>query len=251
MMPNVTSPDHELMVLTERDDVRDFYAQERTFMEVIESTVLVDLTSDWYTFLEAVSTTRQVATGTLHQNDVVVLFPVADDGIIGEILLARRAWTDVYAGIPAPPPVRNPIGDNRSPRCRSQQAHELLLAAIGAGDVGRGAEAFAPSARIAVRDPTGGPSAVLNGAGPDAVRQRCRLMIDVVADREVALLNRVIGDWYVFAEWIVRGNAAPGQLSGFAGGEAVEIRYASVFPVTEDWRLGGEQGYCAVRGLMR
>ena len=110
MMPNVTSPDHELMVLTERDDVRDFYAQERTFMEVIESTVLVDLTSDWYTFLEAVSTTRQVATGTLHQNDVVVLFPVADDGIIGEILLARRAWTDVYACIPAPPPVLNPIG---------------------------------------------------------------------------------------------------------------------------------------------
>ena len=79
-----------------------------------------------------------------------------------------------------------------------------MLAAIGAGDAGRGAEAFAPSARIAVRDPTGGPSAVLNGTGPDAVRQRCRLMIDVVANREVALLNRVIGDWYVFAEWIVR-----------------------------------------------
>ena len=29
------------------------------------------------------------------------------------------------------------------------------------------------------------------------------------------------------------------------------MRYASVFPVTEDWRLGGEQGYCVVRGLMR
>ena len=101
-MPNVTRPDHELMVLTDRDDVRDFYAIERTFMEVVESTVVVDLTSDWYTFLEAVSTTRQVRTGTLHQNDVVVLFPVAQDGIIGEILLARRPWTDVYAGIPAP-----------------------------------------------------------------------------------------------------------------------------------------------------
>ena len=146
---------------------------------------------------------------------------------------------------------RTRSGDNRSPRCRSQQAHERLLAAIGAGDAGRGAGAFAPSARIAVRDPTGGPSAVLNGAGPDAVRQRFRLMIDVVADREVALLNRVIGDWYVFAEWIVRGRAVPGQLSGFAGGEAVEMRYASVFPITTDWRLAGEQGYCVVRGPMR
>ena len=72
-------------------------------------------------------------------------------------------------------------------------------------------------------------------------------MIDVVADREVVLLNRVVGDWYVFAEWVVRGRAEPGRLSGFAGGEAVEMRFASVFPLTEDWRLGGEQGYCVVR----
>jgi hypothetical protein len=249
MMPNVTSPDHELMVLTEREDVRDFYAVERTFMEVIESTVVVDLTSDWYTFLEAVSTTRQVKTGTLHQNDVVVLFPVADDGIIGEILLARRPWTEVYAGIPAETPQPNAIGDYYSPRCQSQRAHERFLAGLRSGDAAAAAEAFSSTAHLAVRDFAGGPSAVLNETGPGAVRRRCQSIVEAVSDQEVLLLNRVVGDWYVFAEWVVRGNAQSDRLPGFAGGERVEIRFASVFPVTDEWKLGGEQGYCVVSRL--
>ena len=74
-------------------------------------------------------------------------------------------------------------------------------------------------------------------------------IIDAVADREILLLNRVVGDWYVFAEWVVRGNAQPNRLPGFTGGGNVEIRFASVFPVTEDWELGGEQGYCVVSRL--
>jgi hypothetical protein len=251
MMPNVTSPDGELVVLTDRDAVRDFYAEERTFMEVIESTVVVDLTADWYTFLEAVSTTRQVATGTLHQNDVVVLFPVADDGIIGEILLARRLWTDVYAGLPAELPRPNAIGDNQSPRCQSQHAHDQFLDGLRTGDLDRAAEAFSPSAHVAVRDPTHAAIGMLHQTGPDAVGERCRLIVEAVADREVVLLNRVVGDWYVFAEWVVRGTAQPGRLPGFATGEGVEIRCASVFPVTEHAKLGGEQGYCVVSRMGR
>lgn len=251
MMPDVTSPDAELVVLTDREGVRQFYAHERTFMEVVSSTLLAELTSDWYTFLEAVSTTRQVATGTLHQNEVIVLFPVAPDGIIGEILAARRPWFDVYAGTAAPSPGRAPDTDTTAWRGRALRAHETFLDALRSGRPAEAASAFAGKAGIAVVDLAHAPTRALSGKGPETAVRRCAMVVEAFedSDREVVLLNRVIGEWYVFAEWLVRGTARDGRIHGVAGGRTVEVRSASIFPVGDDRLLGGEQGFSVVRDL--
>jgi hypothetical protein len=246
LMPDVSSPDSELMVLTERDQVRDFYGGERRFMEIVDATMLVELTSDWYTFLEAVSTTRQVETGTLHHNDVAVLFPLAPDGIVGEILLTRRPWVEAYASTTPAPGTTNDIGDPDSPRCRAQRNHARFLELLRTGDIEGLSEVFTPDAEIAVRDPRRSEVSVLQGRGLDRVRERVRAIVGGVTDREIHTMNRVVGDWYVFAEWLVRGRATPLLSASIAVGDPVEIRCASLFVLAASGRIAGERGFCLV-----
>ena len=148
MLPDVTGASLELVVLTDRAAVQDYYADERNFMEIVSSTVLVGLTTDWYTFHESVSTTREVATGGQYQNDVAILFPVADDGIVGEILAARRPWHEVYAGLPDPQDALG-AGEVAARRRQAQGAHQAFLEALAGG--ADAARSFEPTARFAVR----------------------------------------------------------------------------------------------------
>ncbi len=245
IMPDFTLSDPTLVVLTEREQVREFYENERTTMEVVDSAHVAQVSSDWYAFYEGVATTRSVADGKLYNSNHVVLFPVAADGIIGEILWAKRSFLDLYGGVPAPPPPVPPanVADLPWLRWRNQQLHDHFLDALREGDVDAAVRSFAPDARVAVRDYREGGGAVLQGIGGDAVRERCRMVVDGVQDREISVLNRVAGDWYVFAEWVVRGRAAGGVLRGVADGARVQLRLASIHPVTDQPRLRAELGY--------
>jgi hypothetical protein len=245
VMPDFTLSDPTLIVLTEREQVRGFYEDERTTMEVVDSAHIATLASDWYAFYEGVATTRSVADGNLYNSNHVVLFPVAEDGIIGEILWARRSFRDVYGGVPAPPPPVAPAGVADLPwlRWRHQQLHDRFLDALRDGDVEAAVAAFAPDARVAVRDHREGGGPMLQGNGAEVVRERCRMLVDSVQDREISLLNRLAGDWYVFVEWVVRGRAAAGALRGIPGGARVQLRLASIFPVTDEPMLRAELGY--------
>ncbi len=238
MLPDVTGTSPELVVLTDRTEVQGYYADERNFMEIVSSTVLVGLTTDWYTFHESVSTTREVATGGHYQNDVAILFPVADDGIVGEILAARRPWHEVYAGVPDP---ADAVGapEVAARRREAQGAHQAFLESLAGGADAAGF--FEPAARIAVRDPTVASGAYV-ASGPGGVGGRCDLVGRAIEEPELHVINRVVGDWYVFAEWAVRGRARVG-LDGVRAGDPVELRSAGVFPVGGSGRLAGEQTY--------
>jgi len=249
LVPDVTSPTEELCVLTEREDVRSYYVRERRFMERYAGTLLVELTSDWYTFLDTLATTRQVATGTLHQNEVIVLIPVADDGIVGEVLATRRPWFDVYTGTAGPLPGLAPDAGAAAWRSRAVMAHETFLGGLRAGRPEDAAKAFTGKAQVAVVDIASAPFQALTGTGHDAAARRCAMLVDALADREVVLLNRVVGDWYVFAEWVVRGTARADRVYGAADGQHVEVRSASIFPVGDDRLLAGEQGFSLTRVL--
>lgn len=242
MMPDVTSPAPTLEVLTERDAVRDFYASERAFMEVVRSAMLVEVTTEWYTFHEIVATTRQVATGTEHQNEVVVLFPVAADGIIGEILATRRPWFEVYRGSSSAA-AGDRTADPGVDRARLGAGHQRFLDALVHGDPDEALGVFCTDAEVCLRQPPEAPGGVLRGTGVDAVRRRCALVTEAIDDPVVEVLNRVVGDWYVFADWIVRGQARPGAWAGLEGGEALELRSAGIFPFSEGYKARGEQTY--------
>jgi hypothetical protein len=247
LMPDVTSPEAPLAMLTDRQGVHGFYSHERTFLEVVSGVDLVECVSDWYMFHEVLSTTRQVETGTLHRNEVAVLFPVADDGIIGEILIARRKWTDVYAGTPGPLPASAPDGDVAGWRSQAIEAHDRFLDGLRNGRAAEAAAAFNDTATIAVLDIAQPPVQLVAGSGRDVTLQRSAMLVDAVEDPEVTVLQRFAAEWYVFSEWVVRGTARAGRIHGVEAGQRVDIRSAGIFAVGDDRLLGGEQGYSVIR----
>jgi hypothetical protein len=245
VMPDFSMSDPQLCVLTTREQVRAYYQAERGMLEVVDATHVAQISSDWYVFYEGVATTRSVSNGKLYKTNHVVLFPVAEDGIVGEILWARRSFADVYADKPVPSLAAAPDGAADVPwlRWRNREVHESFLDALRDGDAARAVSAFAGDARIAVRDYTESGARVLAGTGEEVVRRRCAMIVDGLQDREIITLNHLVGDWYVFAEWVARGRAVEGALRGVPGGAHVQLRVAGIYPVTADNTLRAELGY--------
>src|ERR1035437_7872681 len=97
-MPDVSKSELPIAVLTDRDEVRQYYSDERNFLEVVDGSDLAEVSTDWYVFHEGLATTTEVRTGKQFSHTYAVLFPVAEDGIIGEILWPRQSLADLYAG---------------------------------------------------------------------------------------------------------------------------------------------------------
>lgn len=237
LMPDVSQSALPITPLLERDQVAEYYREERSFLEVVDACDLVELSSDWYVFHEGVSTTREVATGKTFQHTYAVLFPVAADGIIGEILWPRQSLNDLYAGRRAAG-----AGEALTPdellalRRRHQATHDRYLAALRSGDVGAARALWSDDARIAVRVGGPGTGTVRQGAGSATVEQRVRELCTVMEAPEVTVLQRVVGEWYLFADWVIRGRM-PGSDA------TVELRIASIHPMTRSSEIAGELGY--------
>jgi len=231
IMPDVSDPLLPISVLTARDDVRTFYDQERGFLEVVDSADLVEISTGWYVFHEGFATTTEVRTGSTFTHEYVVLFPTAADGIIGEILWPRQSLADLYAGRPLTEPGRPGAERRRANRA----GHDRYLQALRERDIAGALAQWHDEARVAVRQCTDAPR-VVHGAGRDAVGARIDDLLGAVDQPEVRVLTRVVGEWYVFVDWVIRGHAR-------GGGDRIELRMASIHPMRDGGLIGGELGY--------
>ena len=177
IMPDMTDERMPIGVLTHREQVAEFYKNERTYFEVVSSTHVVELSTPWYTFYEGVAQTREVSTGRIFANTTAILFPVAVDGIIGEILWGRESLAEVYQGRTR----RNTSSaDPLEQRQRHEGSHARFLDALAARDIDEAVLSWIPDAQIAVRfgdglDPTG-----FEGSGPEAIRLRVQRLLSRV-----------------------------------------------------------------------
>ena len=230
LMPDVSDPLLPISALTRREDVRAYYDQERGFLEVVDSADLVEISTGWYVFHEGFATTTEVRTGGRFVHEYVVLFPTAPDGIIGEILWPRQSLADLYAGTPS----AEPAGSGGDRRRANRLGHDRYLEALRAGDAAAALSQWDGEARVAVRQCTAARR-VVNGAGADVVRTRIDDLLGAVSEPEIRILTRVVGEWYVFADWILRGRSGDGG--------QVELRMASIHPMGDGGVIGGELGY--------
>ena len=242
IMPDVSKSELPIAVLTDRDEVRQYYSDERNFLEVVDASDLAEVSTDWYVFHEGLATTTEVRTGKQFSHTYAVLFPVAEDGIIGEILWPRQSLADLYAG--------KLLEDAERPRSHSEmlairqrhlKAHDSYLAAFTSGDLARVVDHWSADARVAVRHEGNGRSLVLEGTGHDAVGRRVATVLDGLVDPEIHVLSRLAGDWYVFADWIIRGRLRTDR--GDSIGRRVELRCASIHPMTTESLIFGELAY--------
>ena len=221
-LPVRTRAGHELRegsVLTSPEEVRGYYAGRAGSYVVRESSQLLSLTTDWYVFNETAATllgTGRVgdvdATGVEWVVSSAVLFPTAPDGIRGEICATRHPMDDVVRGT-----ITTVDGDGA--RANAALLDELSHL-VRAGDHVAAAQRFDPAHTLAVRTDHAG--VLTSGDDWPAL---------FAGARDVTLLNRVAGDWFVFAEYLVLLDADEGAR-----------RLALLHPVARG-RLLGTFGY--------
>lgn len=131
-----------LTVLTESHAVADFYATRVGVFEILDSTRVTEIRTDWYALHESAATIRHVGdylgvppTGAVHDVHSVVLFPTDHDGIVGELEWTRVDFSKIFRQLPIDPP-RDCDEDRVRPVARLEAArlHDRVIEAWLRGD---------------------------------------------------------------------------------------------------------------------
>lgn len=226
-VPNRTRAGNELppgTVLTTYDQVRDYYAGRLGSYAVLDSRPLRSVAGDWYVFNDSAATLRgtgQVgdvdASGAEFVVNSAVLFPTAPDGIRGEICVTRHPFDDVVRGtVPklAPEPASHPARE-----MRHSARLDDLVEALRLGKAEAVSALLAPGHTVATRFDALGQSPSISTARDRAEAQQilCGLFEGA---RDIAIVTRIVTDWYVFAEYVA--DLGAGRIRRFAATHPIE-----------------------------
>lgn len=203
-------------VLSGPEQVRGYYEGRSGSYVVKESAQVKSITTDWYVFNESAATllgTGMVgdvdATGREWVVNSAVLFPVAPDGIRGEICATRLPMDDVIRGtVPMAPPGRSSLD--------AERAHGALLDRFAgtarAGDWAGAGREMSEGHTLAVRiDPLSAAPGVHSATGrEDSVACLPAIFGDA---EDLTLMVRIATEWYVFAEYLVELGGATRRIA--------------------------------------
>jgi hypothetical protein len=220
-------------VICDGAGVAQFYEDARDAFLPGASRIVAQIATDWYVFLENVPTridAVSLAPRTLH---TATLFPKAPDGIRGEFLW-ERSVSD-----PAPD-FHVPHADGPVPHAsvRNLQIHERYLGALLSGDNEEIGELLDRSCIWAERNylPDATERPMLELVGADAVVDSLACWRSAFRLERISILNRLVTDWYVFAEELL--------VMGDAGDTARrQYRRAAIYPITPTGKIQGTLAY--------
>ena len=225
---------------TKADGVRAFYENSRAVFQPAALRIRHQLTTDWYYFLEGVASRFGREDGKEYTINSLTLFPKADDGIVGEFLWERYEVPDPSEDPAMFDPSVAPGARTDLPlrAVRSLRVHDRLVQALRANDPAGVVADFADDFLLGARSylPDGGP--MVTGEGREAAAAYWRAFFAAYRIEELSVLNRLTGEWYVFAEHAVTVTrrddpAAPAE----------QFRTASLYPIVGAGRVQGELGY--------
>ena len=220
-----------LTVLNNREDVASYYAwTHQSHHEPIATRHPKQIVTDWYVFCEALPSQRPVGQSEVVLTNYALLFPFADDGMIGEIMWKRSVFQELMDFDDTDIKVTAPFaaGDTRSLRL-----FESFAEAIASGDASRLRAMTSEAVEAAVPDQThdDGRLQVVKGQ-PDVVEWFAGLGRDADILDSVSL-NLIATGWYVFDEhlWVLRA-----KKDGFFGrpkGQELAVRIAGLYKLDE------------------
>ena len=180
------------------DEIRDQYAALRVRLEIHGWEPLLEIRESWYVLSQGISTLKMVPEGVTSQGETVVLFPVGEDGVLGELQVGTVGRL---------PDGRAPVDETRLPERRraALRFHDEYIDALRTEDVERLVAAHAPVAAVAMRSYLTDESTLLHTNDPAALTAYFTALFEKYRVRDVQLVNRVAETWYVFAElrWVV------------------------------------------------
>jgi hypothetical protein len=185
-------------IITTWDEIYAAYHEVRGRSDLLSSESLIEVRGLWYVFQESLSVGRLRATGAVSSGSHLLgLFPVGTGkGITGELIWPRLPEEflgrgEVPEGLPT-----DPIEKRRA----MLALHERYLDAYRAGDADALAATINEDVQGGVRDYVADTGALVELQGRDATRAHYTALFEKYEIVSVELLDRVVQDWYVFAE---------------------------------------------------
>jgi predicted SnoaL-like aldol condensation-catalyzing enzyme len=203
----------QFIVGTTKDEVRHRYEELRQVFGIHGWKPMLEIRQGWYTLMQGVSTLKLVS-GEYTRGETLVMFPVGDDGILGELQIGIAGRL---------PNGRFPTEETVLPekRLAALEAHDQYIEALRAENVEQIVAAHSPKVAVAIRSYLTDESSLLNITGADSVREYFTALFERYHVRDVRLVNRMAEVWYVFAElhWIVEERSGAGRTLEFCTGE--------------------------------
>lgn len=234
-----------LDVITDQDGARAYYSQMRQGVDIVASRQIRRITTEWYVFNHSLATMRHTGpvgglagTGREHWVQSTTLFPVTEDGILGEVPWNRHTWAEIVQGVPEREPR---AADPLAVQLRASDALDAYAGALRSGDPSLGG-VVTPDFRVASRNyfsPAAGPMLVTETQ--QAAAASLRALHRAVEVLDLTVINRCADEWFVFAELLWRLRSRDRSLVPVDG--EFDLKTAAIYPVDGQGRLVAELGY--------
>ena len=185
-------------IITTREEIVEAYKVVRGRSDLLITESLIEIRAPWYVFNETYSVGRERATGVVSDGTHLLgLFPVSSDkGITGELVWPRVPEEILGRG-------ETPEGmptTTMEKRRALIVLHDRFLDAYRAGDADALAETLNVDVQGGVRDYVADTGALTELRGRDQAREHYRALFERFEILSVQLLDRVVQEWYTFAE---------------------------------------------------
>jgi hypothetical protein len=196
------------------EGIREQYEWLRESIELHDWDALLELRQGWYTMTQGVCTLTRLPEGVESKGETVTMFPVGDDGILGELQVTT-------VGRMADGRLPSDGGTLPVKRLAVLAAHDDYLDALRVGDVDRIVGAHAPKGAVAIRSYLADESSLLNVQDLDGLRAYFTAFYERFEVLDLGFVVRVAEPWYVFAElhWTVRERAGSARTLEFCTAE--------------------------------
>jgi len=201
-----------LPVHTTFEGIEEMYKMIRGHSDVLGADPLVEVRGEWYSMHEDVATSRVKSTGEVGEREMVLVLPVTSGpGITGEL-----AWVRMDRELlgTAEVSLAEPRKDARQIRRHLLALHDQLLEGLRANCADDVAAVFTKGCQSAVRDYVDDTGTITALADVDGIRAHSQAFFDLYEVESVAILHRVIQEWYLFAEIRVEVVARSGPERG-------------------------------------
>jgi hypothetical protein len=175
----------QIPIATTLEEIAACYRQTRGYSNMLGFEPLIEVRGAWYTFQEGVSRSYVPSLDRYGEHETIALFPVtSSSGITGELAW----WRMVNSG--------NELPNRRAALTR----HDRFVQAMRDGDLDALDDVYDDGMRAAIRDYVADTGTLVSLEGAAAQRGYYEQLFDRYAVLQVDLLERIVQEWYVFAE---------------------------------------------------
>lgn len=185
-----------LPVVTTFEGIEEMYKIIRGQSDVLDAKAMLDVRGEWYDFVEVYARSQVKSTGEVGGNEMVLVLPVTSgSGITGELAWVKADRTQLGKDVPLAAPK-----DTREIRLHMLERHEELLDAMRVADAAAMAAGFTQGCQSAVRDYVDDTGTLVALDDVDGIRSHYEAFFDRYDVQSAVVLERVVQEWYLFAE---------------------------------------------------